>query len=228
MPAEVQLHPDISFCRISETFVFLDAQRDRYFCLKGEQAGWFEAILDNRRETAPDPRWPGFLAHLLQSSVLTRPPAPGHQLAPCQHPAAHTSLLDANDQPAPAQKGGTARFLATWLACVCSGQRRSIQRLLQDIRQRKDCVAAGRPSGEAQALTGRFHALAPYVITRHDACLFRSYLLMRYLASAGVTADWVFGVRLSPFSAHCWVEHEGCVLNEHLETVREFQPILCA
>lgn len=227
MPAEVQLHTNMSFCRVSETFVFLDAQRDRYFCLKGKQAGWFEAILDARQGAAPGSGHAGFLDHLIGASILTRPPAPGQLLAPCQHPAAQTSLLDANDPHAPAQPGGAARFLVTWLACISPRRTRMIRELLQDIRQRKDCLPAQRPAGEARALTRRFHALAPYFFTRHDACLFRSYLLMRYLASAGVPADWVFGVRLSPFVAHCWVEYEGCVLNEHLETVREFQPILC-
>jgi hypothetical protein len=227
MPAEVQLHPNVSFCRVSGTFVFLDAGKDKYSCLKGEQAGWFEAILDAGQAPLPSEGKPGFLDRLIADCVLTQSPSPGQPLAPCQHPPARTSLLDTSSPHAPT-KAGTIRFLATWLAYALSKRPRTIQGLLQDIRKRKERIPVGAPPEEAKALARRFHALAPYFITRHDACLSRSYLLMRYLASAGVKANWVFGVQLSPFSAHCWVEHEGCVLNEHLDTALEFQPILCA
>ena len=49
---------------------------------------------------------------------------------------------------------------------------------------------------------------------------------MRFLATKGIAATWTFGVRLVPFGAHCWVEYEGAVLNDHLEHVGGFAPIL--
>lgn len=60
----------------------------------------------------------------------------------------------------------------------------------------------------------------------HDACRFRSLVLMNYLTRSGIAPDWVFGVRLCPFSAHCWVEYNGVILNEDSDTVAEFRPIM--
>ncbi|WP_272989402.1 MULTISPECIES: lasso peptide biosynthesis B2 protein [Hyphomonas] len=225
MPDTVRLHPDISFCRVSGTFVFLDARGDRYFCLKGKQANWFDDIISIQHRAGSTPERAAFLAHLIRTSVLTRSPAPGRVLAPCGHRPADRSLLDTGGAHA---KGSVVRFLVSWLACVPMRRTRRIQAMLEDVRRRKKQITSERPAEDVLPLTRRFHALALYFVTRHDACLLRSYLLLRYLVSAGVKADWVFGVRLSPFSAHCWVEYEGCVLNEHLETVHEFQPILCA
>jgi hypothetical protein len=42
----------------------------------------------------------------------------------------------------------------------------------------------------------------------------------------GVSANWEFGVRPLPFSAHCWIEHDGMVLNDHLGHVSEYRKIM--
>ena len=79
---------------------------------------------------------------------------------------------------------------------------------------------------DVAGLTAQFLALAPFLFTTKDARLFRSHFLMRFLAGHGIAATWTFGVRLAPFGAHCWIEYEGAVLNDHLETVAGFSPIL--
>jgi hypothetical protein len=36
----------------------------------------------------------------------------------------------------------------------------------------------------------------------------------------------VFGVREAPFTAHCWVQDGAVVLNDHLENVDLYTPIM--
>ncbi len=75
-------------------------------------------------------------------------------------------------------------------------------------------------------LSSEFHAATPYLFTRLDACMFRSLFLLKFLIMRGVAADWVFGVRLCPFKAHCWIERDGVILNDHLDTILEYRRIL--
>jgi hypothetical protein len=56
-------------------------------------------------------------------------------------------------------------------------------------------------------------------------CLPNSMLLLELLALHGLGARWVFGVRTFPFEAHCWVEHEGVILNDTIDHVRWYTPI---
>ena len=61
---------------------------------------------------------------------------------------------------------------------------------------------------------------------RDELCLFDSLMLWRWLQHQRLGANWVFGVRLRPFLAHCWLEQDGIALNEELEHVCRFTPIL--
>jgi len=226
MPTDIQLHPGVSFCEVSGTFVFLDELKDKYYCLKGDQASWFEEIIRIRQPEKLNAKASAFLTHLIQEGTLIQTPGYVRDLAPCMHPNANRSLLDARTMGKPTLRD-TVRLMATWLAVAGMRRTGAIRPMLEDVRRRKARLRAGQATGAATQLASAFHTLAPYFMTVHNACLFRSYFLIRYLASAGFPADWVFGVRLAPFSAHCWVEYQGCVLNEHLDTAREFQPILC-
>lgn len=57
-------------------------------------------------------------------------------------------------------------------------------------------------------------------------CLARSALLMAYLRRLGHGADWVFGVRLWPFEAHCWVQLGDTALNDQVERLVAFTPLM--
>jgi hypothetical protein len=57
-------------------------------------------------------------------------------------------------------------------------------------------------------------------------CLFDSLALIHFLAQYGLYPDWVFGVSADPFEAHCWVQAGQVVLNDTVERVSAFTPIL--
>lgn len=57
-------------------------------------------------------------------------------------------------------------------------------------------------------------------------CLFRAFFLRRFLASYGYSSDWVFGVTLFPFRAHCWLARGDLLLGETADRATQFSPIL--
>jgi hypothetical protein len=57
-------------------------------------------------------------------------------------------------------------------------------------------------------------------------CLPASLITAVFLARRDVTTQIVFGVRSYPFEAHCWVEHDGVVVDDDLDKVCAFLPIV--
>lgn len=62
--------------------------------------------------------------------------------------------------------------------------------------------------------------------TAANRCLPRSIALALVLAGHGVRGTVVIGVRRSPFGAHCWVQSGTVVLNDTLDEVQRFTPLL--
>jgi len=79
---------------------------------------------------------------------------------------------------------------------------------------------------EARALVACFARLRTFVYTKSDACLVDSVTLMHFLSSCGIRAAWVLGVATGPFVAHSWVQLGDAVLNDTIEHVSQFVPIL--
>jgi hypothetical protein len=71
-----------------------------------------------------------------------------------------------------------------------------------------------------------FHYLRPFLRSSKDACLLESLSLLTALGSYRLHAHWVFGVRTEPFFAHCWLQELDCVLNDSVDHVRQFTPIM--
>jgi hypothetical protein len=56
--------------------------------------------------------------------------------------------------------------------------------------------------------------------------LFDSLALVHFLRGFGFHPQWVFGVKLDPFGAHCWVQQDGGLLNDELDRTTLFTPIM--
>lgn len=58
------------------------------------------------------------------------------------------------------------------------------------------------------------------------ACLQRAFQLRSLILHHGLAVDWVFGVRTWPFAAHCWLQWQDTVINDTLDRVSRYTPIL--
>jgi hypothetical protein len=79
---------------------------------------------------------------------------------------------------------------------------------------------------ELAELVGAFLTLRPFFFAAKDACLFDALSLSEFLATYGVFPNWVFGVQSRPFAAHCWLQLDGLVLNDTIEHVERYTPIM--
>lgn len=85
-------------------------------------------------------------------------------------------------------------------------------------------VQTDTPQGAPEQAARGFARILPW-LPIDGACLVRSALLFRFLQRRGLKADWVFGVRLWPFAAHCWIQHGEVCLNDDAERLVPYTPI---
>lgn len=85
----------------------------------------------------------------------------------------------------------------------------------------------GVDEAEVRRLNERFERLRPF-FPGARVCLFDTLALGRFALLQGVRLAMVFGVRVRPFSAHCWAEWRGAVLNDRYGHAGSYQTILRA
>ena len=79
--------------------------------------------------------------------------------------------------------------------------------------------------GRARELVTLYTYIRMFVFERRGRCLLDSLALLEFLAAHGVRAQWVIGVRVRPFAAHSWLQHQQWVLNGTPAFVRGFRAI---
>lgn len=100
-------------------------------------------------------------------------------------------------------------------------------RVLADLRcllERRTFVL--QELSKAGGATVRAFEHARLLRTAAERCLPRSIALALCLASRGDRSHVVLGVRVSPFGAHSWAQQGDTVLNDSLEEVNRYHPIL--
>jgi Transglutaminase-like superfamily len=78
----------------------------------------------------------------------------------------------------------------------------------------------------ASDLLEYYKRIRPIFYNPRDNCTLNSLSLLIYLASWQVYPRWYFGVSLRPFEAHCWLEDDQWLYNDHFSRTRRFTPIL--
>lgn len=194
-----------AWAMVGDRLVFLDVAGDRYFCL-GED--------DNHRFAADVAS--GQVPDSFQPEHLVRP---ADWRTPCR--------------TSPAMEAGMFRLeevaRALWL------QRRAEKRLategfgsaLGDLSEilgsmREPC---GSMTASGRACVRGFEH-ARLLRSAADRCLPRSIALTLGLATRGIRTNLVIAVKTAPFAAHCWVQHGSDVLNDSVEEVRRYHPLL--
>lgn len=193
-----------AWCLIDGRAVFLDIAADRYFCLDDDANAAFVARIhgEGRRH------W-------------SQPP--GSQ-RPDDFIQAETSVPQRNSTFSLPE---VARAL--WLQRRVE-RRLAIQGLATVLENVRDTLARcrerrGSSIPDGAGVIAAFER-ARLLRSAANRCLPRSIALALGLAARGVCSQLIIGVRLAPFGAHCWVQAGSTVLNETVEEVRRYTPIL--
>lgn len=216
-----QLRHGVSFCDAGAHLIFLDVEADRYFCLAERAESDLRALIAGEWRGPPPVET---IVGLIERGLLVTDGA-GSPLAPCEPPASpEKSLLDWTSTPA-----GLWSTMAATRALARSLVRLRIRRLSGSLQAARTV----RPNVRSSDLNrlGRIAASfdrASGWISSQDRCLGQSIAVAKSARRAGIGVDIVIGVALGPFTAHCWVQHGSYVVNDRVETVARYIPILVA
>lgn len=225
-------------CLQDEHVVFLDVRNDRYFSLEAARTsglgelvcGWpvgAPAALANADAAAASQ----LAAQLSDKGLLTSELCVGKQATPAGcDPPVEEIYTDAWDESPSIDFRKSSEFLAAALFATFTLRFVSFERMIRQAKQSAARMPADARTrfdrDQVRDLVATFVTLRPYFFTARDACLFEALTLGRFLRRFGFDSRWVFGVQARPFAAHCWLQREGIVINDTVEHVSRYKPIM--
>ncbi len=164
----------------------------------------------------------GVLTPTSASAPDATPTVPSHSL-----PAGDTEFMSWEQM---SSRNVRAHYLFAFLLSMSLAflflKARSLQAAVLRLERRRHRIPPAIDWAKARECLSAFSYVRMFFYARRARCLFDSLVLMEFLALYGVHPQWVIGVRMRPFGAHSWVQHERWVLNGTPAFVRHFTPIL--
>jgi hypothetical protein len=234
-------------CVQGEHVVFLDVRNDRYFALESARTaglgylvrGWpvlaalgVDSALHDAGATAlalseqvNRSALSGVVSLLLQKSILV-PEADGKPAAATvAEPLRGDLTAEALDEPPRFVPRLFLRFVSSAIRARLLLKHRAFEAVVARVRDRNK-VTAVHSETELLRLIASYATLRPFFFTAKDACLFDALSLCEFLAAYHLYPKWVFGVQSRPFAAHCWLQLDGIVLNDTVDHVKRYTPIM--
>jgi len=213
-----RLMPHASACIASGKLFVLDARQDRYFQVPQRAAAPMRDWLEQDHPCAA----PDEVRTLFERSGILRPgdAPPTNVLAERADIPASLSAPATTQMAPPRPIRLASTIAATWLEL----RARPLWTILSNRALRQPVAARGNPEAIAAeaAMYERLRRFTP--IARN--CLLDSLALDGWLARHGLRATLVFGVTAIPFAAHCWLQTSDVILNDSVDHVSRFTPIL--
>lgn len=228
-------------CETGNHAIFLDLKRNSYLAvspgdvarLRDEVQGWPATTTDSEAGDRVDgedtEKDRDIIGLLTKEGLLTADTSSGKPATPVLAEAPTGSwfgsprawpLLDAQQ---------VRRYVSAWALTSVMLKTLPTSWIVRRIRRRKERYAPDAPTLDVLSLRRLLSihlALQPVFYSREDACLRDSITLLEFLAYHRVYPTWVFGVRMAPFAAHCWVQQGSVVYTDSADHVRTFTPIM--
>lgn len=215
----LRLRNNVHHCICGGRTILLDVDADRYFCLPRASDEVFQRFLraDVEGTDLGALTGPGLLVECEtsdRSNCVDPPATPRTELA-----------------PEPGSGSGLATIAQTMLARLASAhalRRNGFGRLCRDIAAKRAMSGFDASSvlGPAALEIADAFARTDLIFGRTDRCLSRSMAFVAVCNWRRLYPSLVIGVRTNPFTAHSWVQHGDRVLNDTVDNVRIFSPIL--
>lgn len=231
------LSKDCYVCNAQGYWIILNVSRDKYLCVTHADLTSIGSRIYGWRHQDGDPEYRQHLgagldtliASLLAKGVLTNNSLEGKDFVESENAASETAVV--LPVPIGGAKAGLLCIGHFFWACAkidwCL-RKGKLALVLATIKRRR--LQAGPPvkfleDTNAVGLIAAFKDLRP-LYPRPYLCLFDSLALLEFLAAHHSFPRIVFGVVADPFQAHCWIQERGVVLNDDLERVGRYKPIL--
>jgi hypothetical protein len=223
-------------CVAQRYCVFLDVKSDRYLAVQRDEIeslgpwleGWTGSMACKDMPPRPSDSAANVVSELSRRGILTTLARDGKPVQP------ETILPPTDNVTADANRPGAAALLRhgiNFLFSVARARRQfetlSLENMTHNVSARR-YRAASRCRVDVQRETHlvsvfqmwRSYYARPYV------CLFDSICLLEFLAQYELFPRLVFGVNAEPFQAHCWLQEGQMVLNDTVERVCAYTPIM--
>jgi hypothetical protein len=219
----------VHVCVADNNAVFLDLDQDRYIGLDVERTDILLRIM--KGESAADAEVAALMSHLMDQRLLTQDTRSGRALRLTKIAEPVAGLIGFEyDPPCEVRWHHALALAAAYFEVTASLRFRSLAATIATAVGRQHAASkrrSGRPDVEhVRALVLAFRRLRPLFYRSRQRCLLDSLVLASFLAKYRVFPNVVIGVTLGPFAGHCWVQYETLVLNDRLEWVTKFTPIL--
>jgi hypothetical protein len=253
MPSETveyYLPEHVFLCVVDGMIIFLDLQNDTYLSPEPDNMNIFFSILADiperfsvsemsmikwhaekldRKNYRDDTTVNDGFAYLIKQQLLTTDAFVGKKIAPVtvNIPQLDLSGYDFGETPT-IKAGHIFKFFVASLFTSIKLRFTPTERVVKSVRdrKRKQQFSVHSQQDEIRDLVEIFKILRPLFFTSKDNCLFDSLALINFLAGYGIYPTWVFGVKVRPFCAHCWVQDGNFIYNESLQNAHHFTPIM--
>lgn len=209
----------VHWCACGGRIVFLDLREDRYSCLPRTSEAAFNRFVHGGLERDDAPRLQPLVARgMLIEDPLAPPPGPP--------PAVPPVLENFLDELEPLRRMlDVATAVASQLRWTLRLRLRPLATIATMIETRvRRRPTSGVPDRRIARIISALEC-SSLVLPSANRCLVRALALHDLCCRSGVRPLLVFGVRVDPFRAHCWVQLNGKVLIGDFEQVRLFTPI---
>jgi hypothetical protein len=213
--AYFRLPDHLGVCEVDGQVLMLDLRRDRYLALDSGAARAMRRWRDGSARLEEDPE----LDRLLHSGMLMTTTLPQlDRWRACAVP--RRSLLDiASLSPRSGLPALPEVAASLWQARILL-KRRGLEHA---VRQCRPAMSVG--TTDPLLHVAAFRA-ARRLLPTPPNCLADSLALSRFLSRRNVASVMVFGVKLDPFAAHCWLQQDDVILNDAADAVATFTPIM--
>jgi hypothetical protein len=217
--------------------VFLDLKKDKYTALAHSEAraldgavlGWpFTRVAAGISDGSVQADQESVVRSLREEGLITDARLLGKDANPVTLERASSDLRLSMEGEASASLLQVTNFVTAWALITLALRTRSLEYTVERIRRRKAEQRHAPPLDPEvlQPLIASYFTIQPHFFSAYDACLRNSLTLAEYLARHRMYPTWVFGVNMEPWRAHSWLQEGPLVLNDTVEHVRGFTPIL--
>jgi hypothetical protein len=231
------LAQDVYACKLDDAAVFLDLRSNQYLAVPPDSVAALDEIVEGfctLGATAPHLNPGGSSAESTIESLVSRGILT--ELRDAGAPA-RRATISASQAIAPGQcdtvrtiRGShLANFMVALTCALFHVLLNRLKPLLDRIRTlhaRSGDVSEFPPQDTVLELLAVFRRLRTYFYTAKDFCLLDALTLALFLHRYEQAPTFVIGIRTKPFVAHAWVQVGNCIVDDRLEALQGFTPIL--
>ena len=216
-----RLRENLHWCVCNGRAIFLDLEADRYFCLTSRAEAAFVRLAGGGTHMGDAVALRG----LAEQGVLIEDPCSDAFGSSSQPPSPREDLLESAFRSP--RLGDVLAALHSEARSACLLRSRPLRTIIKiaEARTRKPRSPPADFDGSLRRIASAFAATA-LLTSSADRCLVRALALHALCCRRGIYPNLVFGVRVDPFRAHCWVQIDDKVLIGDHEQVRLFTPIM--